>query len=114
MESVQESSPQIDALSKNIDELCEQCAQSTTAKRKLPELRGKLETFVASARAQRIELPVVDEVLAITDALKHGDFDQALGRCNRLIAQSNPADSSQYLTALKGFIACVKSANSKA
>lgn len=103
-----ETSPLLDDLIINLTATLAECSSLMNIKKKIPEIRTKIEAFFESARRHRVPVSMIDQMHAISVDLKKYDHVSALDKYNRLASSVGSAEASNVLVALKGLINCVK------
>ncbi|CAF0715359.1 unnamed protein product [Adineta steineri] len=90
---------------------CQQATQQLPLKRKLDEVKKKLEVLYDKLRENRVPQSVLQGIHQIIGYIRQYDYQSSLLIYNQLIASENLAETSQYMPAVKILLQCCMQLN---
>ncbi|CAF0960782.1 unnamed protein product [Adineta ricciae] len=90
---------------------CQQAAQQLPLKRKLDEVKKKLDVLYDKLRENRVPQSVLQGVHQMIGYIRQYDYQSSMTIYNQLVASENLAETSQYMPAVKILLQCCMQLN---
>ncbi|UJR29146.1 hypothetical protein I4U23_010360 [Adineta vaga] len=90
---------------------CQQAAQQLPLKRKLDEVKKKLDVLYDKLRENRVPTSVLQGIHQIIGYIRQYDYQSSMTIYNQLVASENLAETSQYMAAVKILLQCCMQLN---
>ncbi|CAF2122199.1 unnamed protein product [Rotaria magnacalcarata] len=85
---------------------CQQATQQLPLKRKLDEVKKKLDVLYDKLRENRVPLSALQGIHVIIGHIRQYDYQTSLLIYNQIVASENLAETSQYMPAVKILLQC--------
>ena len=90
---------------------CQQATQQLPLKRKLDDVKKKLEVLYDKLRENRVPASVLQGMHQMIGYIRQCDYQTSLSIYNQLVASENLAETSQYMPAIKILLQCCMQLN---